>query len=99
MNIGNDHIAAVINTLAMAYVGAAMPLLLLFQVYPEPWSITINREFITEEIVRTIVGSLGLVSAVPIATITASILRDWHIFRPTPRRIGVPESNRPNTPN
>ena len=81
MNIGHDHIAATINTLVLAYVGAAMPLLLLFQLYPEPWSVTINRGFVAEEIVRTLVGSLGLISAVPISTLTASLLYHWQTSR------------------
>ncbi|MBI5302021.1 MAG: YibE/F family protein [Chloroflexi bacterium] len=75
MNIGHDHIAATINTLVLAYIGAAMPMWMLFQVYPEPWSFTLNRELIAEEIVRTLVGSLGLISAVPITTLIASVLR------------------------
>lgn len=75
MNIGHDHIAATINTLVLAYVGAAMPMWMLFQLYPEPWTFTLNRELIAEEIVRTLVGSLGLMSAVPITTLIASILR------------------------
>lgn len=75
MNIGQDHIAATINTLVLAYVGAAMPALLLFQIYPEPWLHTLNREMIAEEIVRTLVGSLGLIAAVPITTLIASVWR------------------------
>ncbi len=70
MNIGHDHIAATVNTLVLAYAGASLPLL-LFQVYPEPWSQTLNRELIAEEIVRTLVGSLGLMAAVPITTLIA----------------------------
>lgn len=79
MNIGHDHIAATINTLVLAYVGAAMPLLLLFQIYPEPWGLTLNREMIAEEIVRTLVGSLGLIAAVPITTFIASLLRSFRL--------------------
>jgi len=79
MNIGHDHIAATINTLVLAYVGAAMPLLLLFQIYPEPWGLTLNREMIAEEIVRTLVGSLGLLAAVPITTCIASLLRRFRL--------------------
>jgi hypothetical protein len=74
MNIGRDHIAAVVNTLVMAYVGAALPMFLVFQIYPEPWTFTINRSFVTEEIVRSLVGSLGLVMAVPATTLIASVL-------------------------
>jgi len=79
MNIGHDHIAATVNTLVLAYVGAAMPLLLLFQIYPEPWGLTLNREMIAEEIVRTLVGSLGLIAAVPITTFIASLLRSFRL--------------------
>jgi uncharacterized membrane protein len=79
MNIGHDHIAATINTLVLAYVGAAMPLLLLFQLYPEPWGLTLNREMIAEEIVRALVGSLGLIAAVPITTFIASMLRSFRL--------------------
>jgi uncharacterized membrane protein len=79
MNIGHDHIAAMINTLVLAYVGAAMPLLLLFQLYPEPWGLTLNREMIAEEIVRALVGSLGLIAAVPITTFIASLLRSFRL--------------------
>jgi uncharacterized membrane protein len=93
MNIGHDHIAATINTLILAYVGAAMPLLLLFQLYPEPWTVTINRGFIAEEIVRTLVGSLGLVCAVPITTLTASLLRrQWRPPLASPPPQTYPES-------
>jgi uncharacterized membrane protein len=79
MNIGHDHIAATINTLVLAYVGAAMPLLLLFQLYPEPWGLTLNREMIAEEVVRALVGSLGLIAAVPITTFIASLLRSFRL--------------------
>jgi uncharacterized membrane protein len=79
MNIGQDHIASTVNTLLLAYVGASLPLLLLFAVFPQPFGQTLNREFITEEVVRTLVGSLGLVAAVPITTLLAGALtgRAW----------------------
>ena len=56
-----------------------MPLLLLFQIYPEPWGLTLNREMLAEEIVRTLVGSLGLIAAVPITTFIASLLRSFRL--------------------
>jgi len=61
-----------VNTLVLAYASAALPLLMLFFLYPEPWYLTINRELIAEEIVRTIVGSLGLMAAVPLTTLIAA---------------------------
>lgn len=74
MNIGRDHIASTVNTLVLAYVGASLPLLLLFSIYPQPFAQTLNREFIAEEVVRTLVGSLGLVLSVPITTFLASTI-------------------------
>ena len=81
MNIGQDHIASTVNTLVLAYVGASLPMLLLFAIYPQPFVQILNREFITEEVVRTLVGSLGLVSAVPITTLLAGALtgRTWRL--------------------
>jgi len=78
MNIGQDHIASTVNTLVLAYVGASLPVLLLFAVFPQPFGQLLNREFITEEVVRTLVGSLGLVAAVPITTVLACALTGRH---------------------
>jgi len=74
MNIGRDHIAAMVNTLLLAYVGAALPLLLLFLVYAEPLGTTLNREIVAEEIVRTLVGSLGLLAGVPLTNLIAALV-------------------------
>lgn len=72
MTVGRDHIAAMVNTLLLAYVGAALPLVLMFSVFTEPVGITINREIIAEEIVRTLVGSLGLLAGVPLTSLIAA---------------------------
>jgi uncharacterized membrane protein len=61
-----------VNTLLLAYVGAALPFLLMFSVYAEPLATTINRELIAEEIVRTLVGSLGLLAGVPLTSLIAA---------------------------
>ena len=74
LNIGRDHIAAMVNTLLLAYVGASMPLMLVFTIYHEPIWRRLNREPIAEEIVRTLAGSIGLVLAVPITSLIASLL-------------------------
>ncbi len=67
--VGREHIASLINTLALAYVGASLPLLLLFKTNDTwPFWVTLNSEFLAEEIVRTIVGSATLLLAVPIST-------------------------------
>jgi uncharacterized membrane protein len=81
LNIGTDHIAAMVNTLLLAYVGGAMPLMLAFTIYQESLLRRINREPIAEEIVRTLAGSAGLVLAVPITGLIASLLARWTIRR------------------
>jgi uncharacterized membrane protein len=74
MNIGQDHIAATVNTLVLAYAGAALPMLLLFSLRSVDYGLAVNLEFIAEEIVRTLVGSLGLFVSVPITTGLASFI-------------------------
>jgi uncharacterized membrane protein len=74
MNIGQDHIAATVNTLVLAYAGASLPMLLLFSFRNVDYGLAINLEFIAEEFVRTMVGSLGLFAAVPITTVLASLI-------------------------
>jgi uncharacterized membrane protein len=85
LNIGRDHIAAMVNTLLLAYVGASLPLMLVFTIYQEPIWRRINREPIAEEIVRTLVGSVGLVLAVPITGLIASLMARWAIRREAAR--------------
>ena len=71
--IGRDHAAASVNTLLLAYAGASLPLLLLFAIYQEPLWLRLNSEPVAEEIVRTLVGSMGLLLAVPITGLLASL--------------------------
>ena len=71
MEVGRDHIASMVNTLILVYAGASLPLLLLFVNNPHPFDEIINYEVVADEIVRTMVGSIGLVLAVPIATALA----------------------------
>jgi len=72
--IGQDHVASTVNTLVMAYTGVALPLLLLFAVERGNYTELISVASVAEEIVRTLVGSLGLVAAVPLSTLIASLL-------------------------
>ncbi|PIR83621.1 hypothetical protein COU18_02980 [Candidatus Kaiserbacteria bacterium CG10_big_fil_rev_8_21_14_0_10_51_14] len=75
LRIGREHIGALVNTLAIAYVGASLPLLLLFYGFgTDSIALTLNRELFATEIVRSIVGSIGLVLAVPITTLIAAWL-------------------------
>jgi uncharacterized membrane protein len=79
MDVGQDHIASMVNTLVLVYTGAALPLLLLFINNSLPYSVVVNYEFIAEEIVRTLVVSIGLILSVPIVTFLASITYDIDI--------------------
>jgi len=74
MNVGQDHISSMVNTLVLVYTGAALPLLLLFIDNPHPFSEIVNYEIIADEIVRTLVGSIGLILAVPITTVIAALV-------------------------
>ncbi len=73
MKVGRDHIASMVNTLILVYTGASLPLLLLFINNPQPFAEVINYEIIAEEILRILVGSIGLILSVPITTFLASI--------------------------
>lgn len=72
MSVGRDHIASVVNTLFLAYAGASIALLLLFSTGDLPTLELLNSELLAEEIVKTIVGSLGLIMAVPVTTALAA---------------------------
>ncbi len=71
MIVGRDHIAAIVNTLLLAYAGASLTLLLLIAAQSVSMGQTLNRAFLAEEIVRTLVGSLGLIAATPITSAIA----------------------------
>ncbi len=78
IRIGREHIGALVNTLAIAYVGASLPLLLLMYTSAgaaanplADMAMSVNREVFAAEIMRTLVGSIGLVLAVPITTLIA----------------------------
>jgi uncharacterized membrane protein len=74
MRVGQDHVAATVNTLVLAYAGAALPMFLLFSIAGTQISYLLNLEFVAEEVVRTMVGSLGLIAAVPLTTFLASLV-------------------------
>jgi uncharacterized membrane protein len=87
MRIGQDHVAATVNTLVLAYAGASLPMLLMFSLGRGDYGTLVNFEFVAEEIVRTLVGSLGLVTAVPLTTaiailfaLRADSLQKWEQF-------------------
>jgi uncharacterized membrane protein len=76
LRIGRDHISSTVNTLFLAYAGASLPLLLLFAEARQGFGEIVTREVVAVEVVRSLVGSIGLVSAVPITTwLAAQVLR------------------------
>jgi uncharacterized membrane protein len=68
MRIGRDHIASTVYTIVFAYAGAALPVLLLINLSQRPLETILTGEAIGEELVRTLVGSIGLVLSVPLTT-------------------------------
>jgi uncharacterized membrane protein len=80
LSVGKEHIASLTNTLFLAYAGASLPLFLLFSINKsQPLWFIVNSELISEEIVRTLVGSICLILAVPIST---AIAAKWFATRP-----------------
>ncbi|MEX2505075.1 MAG: YibE/F family protein [Egicoccus sp.] len=84
MKVGRDHIASVVNTLFLAYAGASLVLLVLFSTNAVPVLELVNSEILAVEIVKTVVGSLGLVAAVPLTTALAAAVA---VRRPPPLRL------------
>lgn len=74
LSVGRDHIAATVNTLVLAYVGASLPVLLIFSIGGTSFSDAVNNESVAQEIVATLVGSIGLIAAVPVTTALAALL-------------------------
>jgi uncharacterized membrane protein len=68
LRIGRDHVASTVNTLVLAYAGASMPVLILFVLSDQSAGTVANGEIVATEIVRTLVGSIGLIASVPITT-------------------------------
>ena len=71
MRIGRDHIASTIYTIVFAYAGAALPVLLLIELYQQPLASVLTSNDIAEELVRTLASAIGLVLAVPLTTALA----------------------------
>ena len=71
MNVGRSHIAATVNTLVLAYVGASLPLIVLFAAGRQDPLLIVSGEVVAVEVVRALVGSIGIVAAVPVTTMIA----------------------------
>lgn len=74
LRVGRDHLAATVNTLALAYAGAALPVLLVFSTVGTGLGDAINREIVAQEVTALLVGSIGLACAVPLTTAIAVAL-------------------------
>ncbi len=74
INVGRDIMGTMANTLILAYVGSATPLLLLITGYEMPWIKVSNLDLIATEIVRSVAGSIGLVITIPVTAIVAAWL-------------------------
>jgi uncharacterized membrane protein len=71
--VGRAHIASVINTIILAYAGASLPVLLLLAAADQPVGDLLTSQLLAQEIVRSIVGTIGLIAAVPITTALAAL--------------------------
>ena len=74
MRIGRDHIASTVYTIAFAYAGAALPVLILVMLYERPLGDALTSAELSEEVIRTLVGSVGLVLAIPVTTLIAVLV-------------------------
>jgi uncharacterized membrane protein len=74
IRVGRDHMASTVNTLVLAYAGAALPLLLVFAQGDQPAGRLVTGELISVEIVRMLVGAIGLVASVPVTTALAALV-------------------------
>ena len=87
LRVGRDHVSATVNTLVLAYVGAALPTLLILTASDIGLGQGINFEIVSQEIVATLVGSIGLIAAVPLTTSLTALLA----VRTPPEQLGAEE--------
>ncbi|MEO3779491.1 YibE/F family protein [Micromonospora sp. B11E3] len=92
--VGRAHIASVVNTIVLAYAGASLPVLVLILGSGRGIADTLNSEFIAQEIVRSLVGTLGLVAAVPLTTALAALVT----ANPGPKPLAAPPRETPPRP-
>ncbi|HHX74381.1 MAG TPA: YibE/F family protein [Firmicutes bacterium] len=75
LNVGTDVMGTMANTLILAYVGASLPLMLLFLGMDTPLLSIVNRDLVATEVIRAMAGSIGIIAAVPLTAITSGLLR------------------------
>ncbi|MBL0748726.1 YibE/F family protein [Nocardioides baculatus] len=84
MRIGRSHAASTVNTLVLAYVGATLPLMLVFSALDLPFQIAVSQEIVAQEVVRGLVGGLGILAAVPVTTAIAALVASRLVRQRTP---------------
>ena len=90
MRIGRDHIASTVYTIAFAYAGAALPILIIVMLYERPLGDALTSAELSEEVIRTLVGSVGLVLAIPVTTLIAVlVVKATGIKRPQAKGLGA----------
>lgn len=85
IRVGRDHVGSLVNTLSLAYVGVALPLILLSAYVETDLNLILNQEVVVAELIRIIIGSIGLVLAVPITTALAA----WYFKSRLPKAGGL----------
>lgn len=101
LRVGRDHIASTVNTLLLAYAGASLPLLVIFSTSGQSLGASLTSGVVAQELVRTLVGSIGLVAAVPVTTALAALVCPPESVRPGPssepadRSSAAPPGRRP----
>jgi uncharacterized membrane protein len=90
LRIGRDHVGSAVNTLVMAYAGAALPVLLFSYLSGAGLGTVLGSQSIAQEIVRTLVGSIGLVACVPVTTLVAALVASREPIPTTPRTSSQP---------
>jgi uncharacterized membrane protein len=94
MAIGRDHIASTVYTIVFAYAGAALPLLLLFEIYQRPFWTVLTGSEVGEEVIRTLVGGIALVLAVPVTTLIGALVATAATATTQPREPELTEEER-----
>jgi uncharacterized membrane protein len=90
MNVGRDHIAATVNTLFLAYAGAALPLLIILATQTEGFVTTSSQELVANEIVRSLIGGIAITAAVPITTaLAATVAASLNEMEATPQDLAI----------
>ena len=85
--IGRDIMGTMANTLILAYVGGAIHLILLLYAYPVPFSNVINRETVAAEILISLCGSMGMLSAIPLSALASAFLYRHKAASPSANKI------------